>query len=358
LRVLTRSGTVAATMGLMALFPAVTQAATRSVSMGTPAANQPAFQATGSDVNDFFPHGVTIHVGDRIKFVPSGFHTVEIPAKGSDPAAFVVPDGKKVAGVKDAAQAPFWFNGLDEMGLNPVMFTGLYGKKVTLKAAKGLQSGLPLAPNPKPVTVKFTKAGKVTYYCTLHPGMKGTVRVKKRGTRIPTLKQHRKAVRRQVKRDLKIAKGLAKRVVPAGTVDLGVAGRHGVEYFGMLPGTINVNRGTTLRFRMTQGSYEAHTATFGPGNPETEPTSYLGVLTKSFESPVIDARALYPSERPGTPASLTKTLHGNGFWNSGVLDSTAASVPPDANSVKFDTAGSYTYYCLIHPFMKGTVVVK
>src|SRR4051794_21215778 len=98
---------VAATMGLMALFPAATQAATRTVSMGTPAANQPAFQATGSDVNDFFPHGATIHVGDRIRFVPSGFHTVEIPPKGSDPAPFVVPTGKKVTGVNDAAGSPF-----------------------------------------------------------------------------------------------------------------------------------------------------------------------------------------------------------------------------------------------------------
>jgi plastocyanin len=126
----------------------------------------------------------------------------------------------------------------------------------------------------------------------------------------------------------------------------------------MLPGTITVPRGTTLKFRMTQGSYEGHTATFGPGNPETEPASYLGVLTKSFESPVVDARALYRSEPPGTTASLTKTLHGNGFWNTGVLDAASASPPPDADSVKFDTAGSYTYYCLIHPFMKGEVVVK
>lgn len=349
---------VAATMGMVALFPAVTQAATRTVTMGTPPDQQKTFQSTGSDVNDFFPHGVTIHAGDRIRFVPAGFHTVEIPPKGSDPVSFVTPNGRKVAGAKDAAGAAFWFNGLDEMGLNPVVFTGLFGKKVTYKPAKGLQTGLPLAPKPKPVTVRFKKVGKVTYYCTIHPGMKGTVRVKKRGTRIPSVKQHRKAVRAQVKRDLKIAKGLAKRVVPAGTVDLGEAGAHGVEYFGMLPGTITVPRGTTLKFRMTPGSYEAHTATFGPGNPETEPASYLGVLTKSFESPVIDARALYPSERPGTTASLSGALHGNGFWNTGVLDAAAASPPPDANSVKFDTAGKYTYWCLIHPFMKGEVVVQ
>jgi plastocyanin len=31
---------------------------------------------------------------------------------------------------------------------------------------------------------------------------------------------------------------------------------------------------------------------------------------------------------------------------------------PESSSVKFDTPGDYTYYCLIHPFMVGTVTVQ
>ena len=31
---------------------------------------------------------------------------------------------------------------------------------------------------------------------------------------------------------------------------------------------------------------------------------------------------------------------------------------PSSGKVTFDTPGTYTYYCLIHPFMKGTVTVK
>ncbi|MEA2254813.1 MAG: Cupredoxin-like domain, partial [Solirubrobacteraceae bacterium] len=29
-----------------------------------------------------------------------------------------------------------------------------------------------------------------------------------------------------------------------------------------------------------------------------------------------------------------------------------------SNAVTFSQAGTYTFYCLIHPFMKGTVVVQ
>jgi len=116
--------------------------------------------------------------------------------------------------------------------------------------------------------------------------------------------------------------------------------------------------GTTLTFRMQAASFEAHTATTGPGDPGAETPSYLQELAKSFEAPVIDPRATYPSDQPGAPAVLTPTLHGNGFWNSGAIDASAATPLQDSNSVTFGAAGTYTFYCLIHPFMKATVTVS
>jgi plastocyanin len=352
-------------VGVAIALPVSANAATRTVTMGTSGKNAKKLQNLGSDVNDYFPHATTIHVGDRVKFVPTGFHTVEFPAKGKDPAELLIPDGNKVAGVNDEAGQPFWFNGQDEFGTNPAVLSMLYGKKVTLKPKKGLQSGLPLAPKNKPMTVRFTRAGKFTYFCTVHPGMKGTVTVVRKHKRIPSAKAHAKKVKAQYKRDLKIAKALPKRQVPAGVVDVGVAGKHGVEYYGMLPATVTIPSGTALQFRMTKGSFEAHTATFGPGNPETEPDSYLGKLSASFQAPVVDPRALYPSEVPSTTGVLTPSLHGNGFWNSGVMDTTAASPPPSNNTVKFGESsgiyhvpGTYKFYCLIHPFMTGEIVVQ
>ena len=63
--------------------PAAAHAATKAVDMGLPLNAQNTFnRGAGSDVNDFFPHATTIHVGDSVKFVPTSFHTVDLPRKG------------------------------------------------------------------------------------------------------------------------------------------------------------------------------------------------------------------------------------------------------------------------------------
>jgi plastocyanin len=187
--------------------------------------------------------------------------------------------------------------------------------------------------------------------------MKGQVHVVAKTAKAPSAKSDAGVVKRMIARDLAIGKALAKKNVPAGVVDVGEAGSFGVEFFGFLPRNLTVKAGTTVKFQMTKGSFEAHTATTGPGDPEKDPNSYLGKQATSLEAPVQDQAALYPSDAPGTPASLTPQLHGNGFWNSGVLDLAAGSPPPPDNSVRFDGPGTYEFYCLIHPFMHGTVTV-
>ena len=82
------------------------------------------------------------------------------------------------------------------------------------------------------------------------------------------------------------------------------------------------------------------------------------MIAGSFAGPQLDQRALYPSELPPAPGSYTPTLHGNGFWNSGAMDKSAASPLPDSSQVTFSTPGTYDYYCLIHPFMHGQVIVN
>jgi len=112
---------------------------------------------------------------------------------------------------------------------------------------------------------------------------------------------------------------------------------------------------TYVSKRLPLVTFHTHTASFGPGDI-TDPASYLGAIAKSFESPAIDPRGLYPSDV--TPVALSPTTHGNGFWSSGALDSASASPLPMTASVKFDTPGKYAYYCLIHPFMQGSVTVQ
>jgi plastocyanin len=338
--------------------PCAAHAATKTVDMGLPLASQKAFNAAlGADVNDFFPHGVTIHAGDTVKFVPRGFHNVEIPKPGAKPSALLKPGGP-VAGALDAAGSPFWFNGSPNVGFNPAVAVGSLGKTVTYTGSNRIQSGLPLAQHPKPMTVNFPKAGSYTYYCDVHPGMKGTVRVLAASKPIPSAKADKQRLAAQLAADLKIAKGLTTATLPANTVTVGNAGANGVEYFGFVPGTLTVPRGTTVKFQMSPKTREVHTATTGPGDPSKDPASYLGKLAASFEAPVIDPAGAYPSDPPPNPAALTPALHGNGYWNSGVLD-VVASTPqlPASASVTFAGAGTYQLYCLIHPFMHGTVVV-
>ena len=346
----------AAAVAVLAI-PASASAATKVVLMGPSSSDEKAFNKVGTDVNDFFPHGTTIHVGDKVTFKPTQFHTVDFPAKGGKPLPLVASAGTN-SNVLDAAGAPFWFNGQPNLQFNPTLAKGLLGKTVTYTGAKRVESGLPLSPKARPMTVRFTKAGRYTFYCNVHAGMKGTVRVVSRRHKIPSAKADKKTLAAQVARDLKTAKSLAATAVAPGTVSVGASGKGGVELYAMLPATQTVPVGTTLKFSMSALSVDIHTATFGPGDPENQPTSYLGTLAQGFASPPFREEAVYPSDPPPTVATLTPTSHGNGFWNSGLMDASAATALPSSNSVTFTAPGTYQFYCLIHPFMHGTVVVQ
>jgi plastocyanin len=353
----TRAAACIGVAGAVALFPVAAQAKTKTVTMGEPSSTTNKFNNVGADVNDFFPHRVTVHVGDRVRFVATAFHTVDIPPRGAGPLTAFVAAGGKVSGATDAAGQAFWFNGQDQVGVNPRLLKNIFGKHVTFRGTKRVESGASPGPAP-PFTVKFTKAGKYTYFCNIHIGMKGVVRVVKKGRRIPSAGADRRAVKRQVKRDFNTAKKLATTTPPSGIVDVGVHGPGGVEFYGMVPGTVTVKVGTQLRFRMGPRSVENHTATFGPGDPEKEPSSYLGQLSATFQSfGPFDPRAIYPSEQPPSIATLTSTSHGNGFWNTGLMDTSSATPLPEAGAVTFGAPGTYNYYCLIHSFMHGVITV-
>ena len=348
---------VAAVIALVAV-PVTAQAATKAVSLGTTAAAQKALQSYSADANDFFPHGITINQGDSVKFVPSGFHTLDLPKKGGTFLPLLI-GSTKISGAVDAAGAPFWFNGQDALGFNPALGPpGIYGKKVSYDGSKAIESGLPLAAKPKPFTITFKKTGSFTYYCDVHPGMKGVVTVKAKGAKIPTAAQDKATLKAQVANVVKIAKAVAKTTAPANTVSVGASGAGGVESYAFFPSTLKVAPGTTVTFKMSAKSLEVHTATTGPGDPEKDPSSYLGKLAASLQGAAFDQAAVYQSDVPSAPAALTPTLHGNGFWNSGAMDTVAASPLPASNQVTFAAAGTYQFYCMIHPFMHGTVVVQ
>jgi plastocyanin len=358
--VVQRSTTVAVAAALCSLaIPGVASAATKTVDMGEPASATKAFeQKYGSDANAFFPSSVSVHVGDKVRFAPVGFHTVEFVGRGAKPTPLLSPNGQ-VTSEKDAAGADFWFNGLPQVGFTPSLLKGLYGKSVSFDGTKTVQSGLPLGNKLKPMTITFKKAGAFTYFCTVHAGMKGTVKVLPKSKPVPSAKADAKRAKAQLGAALKVAKGLAATKTPANTVSIGAAGRGGVESYSFFPSNLKVATGTTVTFTMPAHSTEVHTATTGPGDPEKDPKSYLGTLAASLNGPAIAGAAVYPSDKPGAPAALTPTAHGNGFWNTGALDTTSATPQlPASNKVTFAAPGTYQFYCMIHPFMHGTVTVQ
>ena len=355
----TRSA-LAAVSGLALLAPGAAQGASKTVLVGTPPTASKSFQRYGADVNAYFPSSIAIRRGDSVKFQPVGFHDVHFLGRNGKQTTPFVPTGKTIAGVNDSAGIPFWFNGQPELGPNPNVFTpnGKLGKTVVTDGTKEIFSGAPLSNRPKPMTVRFTKAGLFRYYCSIHPGMKGAVRVTAKNRPVPSAAADARRVKSQVSRALRIARSLGRAAVPANTMDVGRAGPGGVSFFGFLPERRTVPVGTTMTFRMQTGDFETHTVTAGPGDPSKDPKSYLGALTASLESPAARQEALYPSDLPTAPAALTPALHGNGFWNSGGMDPIRASPLPQTTRVTFAAAGTYTLYCLIHPFMKATVTAQ
>ena len=339
------------------VMPAAAQAAKRTVFMGAPPASQRSFQKLASEVNAFFPSNIRIHRGDTVAFTPVGFHTVDFPPRRGRAVPLYMPTGK-ATGVTDAAGAPFWFNGLDKLGFNPLLFRSNFGKTLT-KGAGRIESGLPLANKPKPMNVRFRRTGLFTYFCDVHPGMRGAVRVVGRNRRAQSSRAIALNVRRQTASALSTAKILAARKPLANIVSVGAAGGRGVEHMGFLPAKLTVPVGTVVRFAMPARSTEAHTATTGPGNPMKDPKSYLGTISSSYQGPTgVEPRATYPRAQPPAVGELSPLLHGNGFWNSGEMDAIPASPFVPANNVRFAAPGTYEFFCLIHPFMHATITAQ
>lgn len=341
-------------------FSATATAATRTVYAGNPQKltqriaaklipNVKAFaQKYNPGVNNFFTQRVTINAGDTVSFRIAGFHTVDFPGKSNTDLPLIVP-GSPVSGANDAAGNPFWFNGLPNVGLNPQLFSR-QGPS-TYNGTTRIDSGLPAGNGaPKPLNIKFNKPGVYKFYCDVHPGMVGYVVVKPKGKPIPSAKQAKAALVRQITADVKTAKKLAKSKQPTDTVDLGASAKDGVELYAMFPQALTIKPNTVVTFTMSTHSRETHTATFGP-------SSVLGALSNQFQGASFPAQGVYPSD----PKSIvvTPTSHGDGFGNTGALDNDPGTpqIPP-SNKIDFTTPGTYHFQCLIHPFMHGTIIVQ
>jgi plastocyanin len=339
----------AVALGALMLPAAAAQAATKQVTVG-PAKPHKGVPPTLIDA-DFYPRQVTIARGDHLRLTwTTGFGDVIFVPKGQDVPPFALPDpAQPIAGAKDAAGGDMWFNGQPNAAPNIPALSPQGGK--VIDGSKVVSSGFALDGPQKPWKVRFPKAGRYTLTSVFHPAKKLTVTVKSNRRGVPSAKQDKRRIARQVKASTGLAKRLAAFDGPQGNVVRAGNDAKGIAQIAFFPARKTVKVGDTVTFEMSRSTIESHNVAFGP-------KPYLDEFAKRFIGPVFEPFVVYRSDAPGTAVSLDGSNHGNGFFNTGVLDSDAATPFPARDSVTFTKAGTYLYFCAVHGNdMKGEIVV-
>jgi plastocyanin len=343
---------------VLAVWPAVASATQYSAFAGGDRAKGLPKQASP---NAFYPHTVTVHAGDTVRWDFRGFHTITFPLRGRSAPPLVVADKTKpVGGVNDAAGNAFWFNGQPNVLVNPVGAAPSRSKRYNGSTVVG--SGVPLGRKPKPFALRFRRTGTFVYYCVVHPGMKARVRVVSKRTPVTSPAAQLRRAQLQLATDVLAARKTNARPSPSGaTVDVGRT-TPSIALYKMNPETRTISAGQAVTFTMA-GQYrsEVHTVTFGPEKVRAS-------VEKNFLGPVPGVSpptlgllpiGVYPSDQPSSAApTYDGANHGNGFWNSGLLDNDRASPFPQSVTITFTKAGTYDYECVIHEHMDGRIVVR
>jgi plastocyanin len=112
---------------------------------------------------------------------------------------------------------------------------------------------------------------------------------------------------------------------------------HALQAQAFLPTQITINVGDTIKW--TTGAEFVHTVTFLSGGAAPP------VAAPEGNTVIQPAATAFPSGGP--------TYDGTGFVNSGLLEGKGKSF-----SLSFTKPGTYSYVCLLHPGMAGSVVVQ
>jgi plastocyanin len=111
---------------------------------------------------------------------------------------------------------------------------------------------------------------------------------------------------------------------------------HAIQGMAFLPGEIWVNQGDTVVWTSHAG--EIHTVTF------------------------LATGQTRPPFNPGDPSQVLQVggshYDGHSYFNSGLILGNPAAGLPTSYSLTFDTTGNFTFICLVHSMMSGTVHVR
>jgi plastocyanin len=295
----------------------------------------------GVDLMAYFPHKVTIHVGDSVCWVQNAneIHTVTFLGNVSPVPPLLQP------ALSPPAPSGLMFN---PTAVNQTAPSGGLGDQMTY-----VNSGL-MGREPGQVpsfTLKFTAAGTYHYLCLVHGMMmSGTVKVVDSRVCIASPRMVMARGLHQIAHKMAqvpaVFYAAMRQIKPATTnpdgsktfyVNLGY-GKGQIDLMRFFPSRLCVRPGDTVVWQMTPKSDAPHTVTFLNGT--TEPSLVIPDLHQNPPLLYINPAVLAPSPLP--PTDLTRT----GYFNSGLL----LPVPGTTYSLTIGdiTPGPLPYRCQLH----------
>jgi plastocyanin len=306
----------------------------------------------GVDLMAYFPHKVTIHVGDSVHWVQNAneIHTVTFLGDVSPVPPLLQP------ALSPPAPSGLMFN---PTAVNQSAPSRGLGDHMTY-VNSGLMGREQM--QVRSFTLKFTAAGTYHYLCLVHGMMmSGTVRVVGAQTHVASPFMVRLRGLHQIAVMMARVPGVFRaahtQIKPATTnqdgtktyyVNLG-CGRGQIDLMHFFPSKLSVRPGDKVVWRMTAKSDAPHTVTFLNGT--TEPSLVIPDLQQKPPLLFINPAVLAPS--PMSPSDLT----GTGYFNSGLMQ----PVPGTTYSLNIGdiTPGPLPFLCQLHDTsgMRGSLTV-
>ncbi|MDQ3956980.1 MAG: hypothetical protein M3273_01525 [Actinomycetota bacterium] len=348
---------------------------------------------TGAESMRFFGGGVLrVHPGDTINFHSEGFHTATLLPKNTD--AFRWLDGNA-----PPLDGPWSLTLTDPdedfKANNRVLFPshqdcGAADDPCSYDGSEVVNSGVFVFGDPAGTTVSVdAQAGDFFWVvCLIHPHMRMRVEVVEPGQVTSTQATIDARTAAQIALDQDWASSADARLRSKQTRHVTAGGRtvvdvfagydnHWVSLFGMYPKKIRIGRGDTVQFHFNQLIYEDHTATFPLARG-------LDVSNNEFFAPNCDPdgdAGSAPDTPPdiqgppfcsGGPSQLEFDISeraqaetgggafaGADYENSGIRGpSGATNASWDLRFTKLSPDDGFGYLCVIHPFMRGRVIVR
>jgi plastocyanin len=305
---------------------------TQSYTVGVDAASP---EGKNLQYSTFFPSTLKASPGDSIVFQNRSTqapHTITfgVDANRSNQPPVVLPNGSESPVVLEPCFA--------EAGATNKLTTCPSKELPAYDGSGYWNSGFlvpaPAPEGPKDITLTLADSiepGQYRYLCVLHGPMAGVLEIVAEGDREAT-DIVTEAADGQLVEVRAEADKIADPEVGAGTVAAGWSG--GVTAVNrFLPETIEVKRGGSVTWNAFS-EYEPHTVSFGPG----------------FKAGVPG-----PGQIPSGPKA--GAAYTGGAASSGMFGKPGGPFPPGPYKLSFPNAGTYTYVCVLHPAMAGTVNV-